>query len=610
MTLTTDARSMILIAIVACAVFANTLGGDFVYDDNRQILRNTLIQQPSNYGTALTSDVWAFKGDGSVAASNYYRPVFTLWSIALWKLFGANPFGWHLFNILLHVLASLLAFRILRIWEIPLLPALAGGLIFAVHPVHAESVAWIAGSPDLLLACGLFGTLILVDSAAADKSKLKFSAALVCYAFALGSKEVAFACLPIIALFFICRGDGLKKSLIATLPFAALAAAFFFIRWRIIGVLALPVEDPPTVGSAILSAPQVFTFYIGQILFPVTLSGNYPLRPVDAVTMLGFVVPLLVTTTVVILIAIAARGSRRGMAAAAIFLLALLPAFNLTAFPNDQIVHDRYLYVPLLGFIALFLLAVKSFDRPEFTRNAAIALLVLSIPLAVRTFVYNAVWTSDLALWSHTATIDPNSASTLNNYGSVLSLKGRSAAAAEVFGRAIEIDPKPLALNGRGRSLMALGRFDEADADFRRVIALANDRVNAYTLYQSYEALALSLTQRGRADDALAELKAGRARLPAYAAAMTEKIAVVLYQKGEKPAALAELEATRDQARRELLPESKQIFLRLGMLYAEAGRREDARRALTDFLNLTVNSADQAANRAQAATILKSIGPN
>ena len=70
-----------LIALIASAVFANTLGSGFVYDDNRQILMNSLIQQPENFSRALTSDVWAFKGDGTLTASNYYRPVFVGWLI-------------------------------------------------------------------------------------------------------------------------------------------------------------------------------------------------------------------------------------------------------------------------------------------------------------------------------------------------------------------------------------------------------------------------------------------------------------------------------------------------------------------------------------------------
>ncbi len=91
-----DRRNLILAIVlvaVSFAVFANTLGGEFVYDDLRQIVRNPLIQDSELFGKALTSDVWAFKGDGEYTASNYWRPTFTAYHILNFQLFGLNPFG-------------------------------------------------------------------------------------------------------------------------------------------------------------------------------------------------------------------------------------------------------------------------------------------------------------------------------------------------------------------------------------------------------------------------------------------------------------------------------------------------------------------------------------
>ena len=103
--------------IAICAlVFADSLGGALVYDDSRQIVRNTLIQDNSLMWKALTSDVWAFKGDGTQAASNYWRPTFTAWHIINFRLFGMNPLGWHVTNLLLHAGVCVLAYALLRRW--------------------------------------------------------------------------------------------------------------------------------------------------------------------------------------------------------------------------------------------------------------------------------------------------------------------------------------------------------------------------------------------------------------------------------------------------------------------------------------------------------------
>src|SRR5438552_1382270 len=109
-----DIKWLVVVAMVCFVMFANGVGGEFVYDDNRQIVRNTLIQNSDFIWKALTSDVWAFKGGGTEAASNYWRPTFTAWHILNFRLFGMNPVGWHIANIVVHSSVCVLAFSLLR----------------------------------------------------------------------------------------------------------------------------------------------------------------------------------------------------------------------------------------------------------------------------------------------------------------------------------------------------------------------------------------------------------------------------------------------------------------------------------------------------------------
>src|SRR5262245_729726 len=143
MNLRSDLVLYAVIGIVAFCVFANTLGHGFVYDDNRQIVMNPMIQRSELYGQALTSDVWAFKGGGTLAASNYFRPTFVAWMIVNWSLFDGSPGGWHLTNVLLHVGVCLLLFAFLRRLGCEQFVAAAIAILFAVHPAHVENVAWI-----------------------------------------------------------------------------------------------------------------------------------------------------------------------------------------------------------------------------------------------------------------------------------------------------------------------------------------------------------------------------------------------------------------------------------------------------------------------------------
>ncbi len=228
-----ELKWIIPIAAVCLLVFANSLSGEFVYDDLRQILRNQLIQDNSLIWRALVSDVWAFKGDGTIAASNYWRPTFTAWHILNFRLFGTNPYGWHILNLLLHTGVSVLAYLLMRRWRFSAMIACAIALIFAVHPVHVESVAWISGSPDLLFALAFLGSLWFAQNYAEKSRPRDLIFSLLLYAAALGAKEIGILCLPIYYFVFTGSRETEKKpgSFNTSLAgYLAVAAGYFFAR--------------------------------------------------------------------------------------------------------------------------------------------------------------------------------------------------------------------------------------------------------------------------------------------------------------------------------------------------------------------------------------------
>ncbi len=617
MNLKTESRWLILIALIAFVVFANSLSGDFVYDDNRQILRNPLIQDSTLYGKALTSDVWAFKGDGTVSASNYYRPTFIAWLILNFKFFGTSPFGWHLLNLLLHVGVSCLAFLLLRRWNVANYTAFAISMIFAVHPVHTESVAWISGSPDLLFSVFLLGAFWFVQSDAAtrrrgDAGKKNYVSidlifALIFYAFALGAKEVGILCFPLFYLIFANnrtqpnsenRRVAASEGFLCVVPFIALAVLYFAARWLALGAISFPPDDGGVeLYQTILTIPSMFVFYLRQMIFPVWLGANHPLRPVSGINLLEFVLPLLISLAAIALFRLLSKKSFVQKFGFALFMLTLAPAMNASAFPTEQIVHDRYLYLPLFGFL---LMIIPYFDEllgkiAKNKKDLAVILsaIIISLPLAFQTFSYNQVWKNDLALWSHTVTIDKNSAFNWAQYGAVLSENGKISESVEAYHNSIDIRPSANAYYGKARNLLAQNKFEEAVFDIKTVIEMPNEKLNAYTLYQTYELMALALSGQQKYDEAQKYLFEARKRLPIYYAALTEKLAVVMYQSGEKTSALRELETARNPAKTELLPESKTVLLRLGMLYTEFGRKQEAREVLTEYLKLTSQLKDK-----------------
>lgn len=604
--------NVVVLAVVSFAIYANTLGGDFVYDDNRQILKNPLIQQSQLYSQALTSDVWAFKGDGTSASSNYWRPTFTALNIVEYAAFGANPFGWHLVNILLHCAVCIAAYFLLVILGLGRTTSLIIALIFAVHPVHSESVAWIAGSPDILFGLFILISFLLFDKWSKGRNLILFAGSVIFYLLALGSKEVALFCLPIYALILFSYEKGKwrnDRTLLSFILFLACALAYFLARLSIIGALVHPVDDPTGTKKGLLSIPETFFFYLKQIFIPITFGENYPLRPIAEIGIVNFIFPLIGMLLILALCIYAAFRDRLAAFGAALFFLPMIPVLFTGSFPSDQIVHDRYLYLPLLGMLILVYGASCVILRNKgdaVQKGLAAVSVVIVIALGIRTFIYNPVWKTDLSLWAHNVKIDPASAQSFINYGAELSDHKQYREAIAAYDQSLDIKLTSLALMGRARNYMAVKEFQKAAEDLRRVINMPDGDVNAYTLYQTYETYAILCQTQKQYAEAEILLRSARERLPIYYAALTEKLAIILYLQDKKPDAINELETARSRSRIEMLDGSKNVLLRLGLLYAESGNADQARADLNEYLNSTetLTSPNVLADRKQAQAAL------
>ena len=617
--LKTEFKFLLIIAVAAISVFAFSLNGNFVYDDSRQILENPLIQNSGLYVKALTSDVWAFKGDGSIAASNYWRPTFTALNILCFTAFGTSPLGWHFVNLVLHVGVCLLGFVFLRRIGLGTVNACLASVIFAVHPVHTESVAWIAGSPDLLFGVGILGSLIFADRAFCGGAKTSYgniAASLVLFAFALGSKEVALLCLPMYFLLWRYRraenpGAASFRGLFAAA--AVIGAVYFAARWYILGAVSRPAENAADLSQTLLSIPPVLAFYFKQAILPVTLATNYPLRAVNDIGFGNFVLPFAVVLGVVAFLIYVWRKASYWPLLIGLFVLPLLPALNIGAFIPEQIVHDRYLYLPLLGVAAAITIFVDQILRRSLGDRSMAALVIVfsiaAVALGLRTVAYSRTWGDELSLWKNAVTVDERSAFNWSQLGAALAASGAAAESIDAYDRSISIEPTPIALMGRARGYVAAGRYDEAIRDAGIVTRTPLEDINAFTLFQGYETLGLAYDKAGNAAAAESTFREGRRVLPIYSATLTEKLAVVLYMQGRKQEALNELVGAREQAGREMLGDSKAVYFRLGLLYAELGNNAEARRNFQDFLAATETNRSTAitAYRKQAAAALSKL---
>lgn len=611
------------IAILVAVAFGGSLRGGFVHDDTRQIVRNHLIQDPRQLGRAVTSDVWAFKGGPDEIRSNYWRPAFVLWLALQYHLFGlSSAFGWHLANLALHTLVCLLAYAFAGRLGLPW-PAAAGvAFLFAVHPSHAESVAWISGSPDLLAGGAILGALLLLPPTPGPPARPRRIASWGLGLLAMLAKEVAVTLpAPVLAVEASSTSgaplpERLRRGARAALPFVLAGLLVLAARHAVLGRMQGDSPWGGTAGDVALTLPSVVWFYLRQSFLPFAVGPSYPLRPVSATTagLDSFALPLLGCLAAATAAILLVRRHPRALVGLTLFAAPLLPALNVGAFLDEQLVHDRYLYLPLLGlllavaepFAALLGRQPASRGRRVAALSAA-ALFLLCLPIAAFTAHAGRAWRSELELWQRGVEVDPGSAFNRVELARALRDAGRLEEALEHLDRAVAIRPAAMPLLNRAEVMLDLGRPADAVGDLEAVV----QRTPASS--QAWERLAIAHSALGNLDAAAGALQSGREHAPERRCGLTDNLAVVLVRQGRGDDALAELEGVRALALsgQERNPPCHRSLFHLGMLYAERDRPADAAAAFADFLAVSALDRDPQAhrNRDAARRFLTQRGP-
>jgi len=402
-------------------VFANCIPNDFAYDDQTQILGNDFIRDLRNLPKALVTETWYWRvqhdqdpNTQAKPSTPYYRPIFTIYMMILWKLFGAWPLGWHFFNIIVHVLVVYLVFLMLEHVSGDLKISAIASLIFALHPMRSESVAWISGVTDPILAVFLVSSFYFYSRFRKEGTRRLLSWSLVLFFMAVFAKEPAVALSLFIVtyeLLIINQDVPLQQRIKPALKyggcFLAVSAIYFIARFYALG-FALNNGNFKyyPISQVFLTIPQVIWKYIGLMFWPVDLSLFHATSMVKSPLEPEFFVPLLGLFALAYGLWLLRRSflARFGILW---FAVNLLPVLNLSAFSEDFLVQERYVYVPSIGFSLLVAMALLKIPvekwMPRGTRRIAqtalVALLVLF--LGGKSLAQNTVWREDMTLWYH-----------------------------------------------------------------------------------------------------------------------------------------------------------------------------------------------------------------
>ena len=500
-----------IIVLAGLWIYAPTYHGDWLWDDDQLVTANRTVQSTSLEG--LTK-LW-YNPDGA----DFFPLSYTaLW--AQWPFFGLRPTGYHVTTIVLHLIGSLLIWALLARMRIP--GAWLSGLLFAIHPVAVESVAWVSETkntlslPLLLLSCLCW---VSQDEAASGPRRTRLYALSIVFFLLSMLAKTSVVALPVVMLLYAWwkRGTVSQQDAIRTAP--------FFLISIVLGIITIQYQHGRAIGaetilvggvaSRIATAGMAILFYLKQIVWPVVLLPIYPRWEVDPPKIWQFLAWPVIGAALALIWA--NRGTvdrpqwgRHAVFGLGFFLLFVAPVLGFVTISYMRItwVADHFIYLPMIGVIALIgAAAARWYDEVEETAQPLILAggAIILATCALLSFRYANAWASEDALWTHTlksnhnawqahnrlgakkfsrgdieggyyhftqsTRLRPDLGETHNNLGSALSAKGRSDEAIKEFSEACRLTPHVPAMHvNLANALFARGRFAEAAEKFGELV--------------------------------------------------------------------------------------------------------------------------------------------
>ncbi|MEO8210933.1 MAG: tetratricopeptide repeat protein [bacterium] len=498
----------IIIIIVTYSVFYNSLSNEFVFDDESVIVNNASIRDLSNIPKFFTADEGFHKVIG-----RYYRPIVSTTYTIDYALYGLNPYGYHLTNVIIHIIACLLLFKILStlFWRYKYrnLFSLLSTLIFAVHPIHTEAVSWVSGRTDSLVTLFFFGAFLFYleftkeQDHHKDKNLLHritkknyfyLFLSLLFYVFGLLTKEMIVT-LPVIIILYdiVYRKKNLnyvKENILTYILFIAITIIYLIARYFLLEGIPerenylyfLGKDFKITFATMLKTIPVYF-----RLLFaPFSLLYHYNGVIPDAKTIIDTSVVLSLVFTL-FLIAFSVYFYKKDSIISfciLFFLVTLIPVMNIV--PTMNLMAERFLYISSFGLV-LFIchLTLIGSSKRDFS-ILTVGMVVIICSLGYLTVIRNLDWKDNNTLYLSAKGVEGTVL--LVNEGNIYANAKKYNEAADFYKRAIELrDNNLLAYHNLGLIYLLKGSFDSAAVKFRKGITIDSLAPDGYfqlaTLY-------------------------------------------------------------------------------------------------------------------------------
>ncbi|OGX03464.1 MAG: hypothetical protein A3G87_05760, partial [Omnitrophica bacterium RIFCSPLOWO2_12_FULL_50_11] len=467
----------VLAAVTLIAHLPHAAGG-FIWDDNYHLTENLWMRSPDGLRA-----IWLQPG----ATPQYYPLVFTTYWLGF-RIWGLDPFGYHLLNIVLHVVNTLLIWQLLRRLEVR--GAWLAAAIFGIHPVHVESVAWITELRNVLytmfyllsLVCYLRFHALKEIGSRASSTWGAYGSSLILFLCGLLTKSTT-CTLPVIVLLILWWMQKLRRTahVYPLIP--------FFLSGLLMGFVTIWVERVflGTQGAdwsfsfleRLLIAGRSLCFYLSKLLWPANLAFIYPKWHVDPSQWWQYLFPAAVIGLVVGAWAARHKLGKGPLAAILFFILTIAPALGFINFYGTRFafVTDHHQYVPSIGVIALGASMITSFSfTPARKYVTAGVILLLWITLTRLTWQRSYIFQDAVRLYEDTISKNPTSWLAYHNLAHELTKQGEHEKALHCQLEALRIKPDLVKTRvNMAYTLRTLGKRSEAKQEYERALTLESD---------------------------------------------------------------------------------------------------------------------------------------
>jgi protein O-mannosyl-transferase len=479
-----------LLGLITFVIYSGSLSFEFVWDDWPQIVNSPIIRSWSNLPRAFSSDLWYHVARHQV----YYRPLFVAWSMLNFSLFALRPWGWHLGAVVLHVGAVASVFWLSRKLGLEYWTAALAALIFALHPIHIESVAWISAASDTMVAmlsALAFVTFLNARDPAEKKKTAWWVASWALLMCALLTKEMAVAFTALVGIYAwlnprelnpsgekVAPGERLQGAVIEALPYAVITLAYVLLRKHALLHSTGQFDTGHGTLDVLRTLPLVLAFYLRKLLIPVGLTGFYYTPYVTGEIFKQVVLPLALLSVALAALWYWNRREKDSTVAFAAYwlLVGLAPALYLRNFGNGDFVRDRYIYLPSIGFAILaakglrLLPSIQKWNARTVQMGATVALCSLYVVASLSQQVY---WGSGFLVLLRGQQLYPGSPNAIVGLAAEYSERGAHAKAIELAEEGVREHPEFVyTLLSLAETNIRAGHFAEGRLWLQRFLAV------------------------------------------------------------------------------------------------------------------------------------------